>query len=205
VQDEKGFWVANRKNIPAFKEEPRMPPEDQVIPWMLLQSSRVEVVGAEGFFIQFTFKDPNNPPSYWAAVGTENKAWYEFMTKEDKEVKRIATEVTASATTPDAKLDKLYEYCQTQIRNTSFDPTLTDDDRKNWRLTNPSAMSSSISMVRPSTSIFCLGHGKCTRTGNARGFSCRPQRTVFSRQRWPMTPSFIRRRRRESGSGVEIL
>jgi len=51
VQDEKGFWVANRKNIPAFKEEPRMPPEDQVIPWMLLQSSRVEVVGGEGFFI----------------------------------------------------------------------------------------------------------------------------------------------------------
>jgi len=130
VQDEKGFWVANRKNIPAFKEEPRMPPEDQVIPWMLLQSSRVEVVGGEGFFIQFTFKDPSNPPSYWAAVGTENKAWYEFMTKEDKEVKRVATEVTASAETPDAKLDKLYEYCQTQIRNTSFDPTLTDDDRK---------------------------------------------------------------------------
>ena len=27
VEDEKGFWVATRKDIPAFKEEPRMPPE----------------------------------------------------------------------------------------------------------------------------------------------------------------------------------
>jgi hypothetical protein len=130
VKDEKGFWVATRKNIAAFKEEPRMPPEDQVIPWMLLQATRVNFIEASAFSVAFTIKDPSNPTIYWGAVSTEQKGWYEFMTRPDKEVKRIAEEVTASASTTEAKLDKLYEYCQTQIRNTTFDPTLTDEDRK---------------------------------------------------------------------------
>jgi Domain of Unknown Function with PDB structure (DUF3857)/Transglutaminase-like superfamily len=130
VKDEKGFWVATRKNIAAFKEEPRMPPEDQVLPWMLLQSTRVSYLESSAFSVAFTIKDPSIPTIYWGAVSTEQKGWYDFMTKPDKEVKRVAEEVTAAATTPEAKLDKLYEYCQTQIRNTSFDPTLTDDDRK---------------------------------------------------------------------------
>jgi len=130
VKDEKGFWVATRKNIAAFKEEPRMPPEDQVIPWMLLQATRVNFIDVSAFSVAFTIKDPSNPTIYWGAVSTEQKGWYEFMTKADKEVKRVAEEVTASADTTEAKLDKLYEYCQTQIRNTSFDPTLTDEDRK---------------------------------------------------------------------------
>src|ERR1051325_4549652 len=37
VEGEKGFWVATRTNVPGLKEEPQMPPEDQVVPWMLLQ------------------------------------------------------------------------------------------------------------------------------------------------------------------------
>jgi hypothetical protein len=129
VKDEKGFWVATRKNIAAFKEEPRMPPEDQVIPWMLLQATRLNFVDVSAFSIAFTIKDPSNPAIYWGAVSTEQKGWYEFMTKPDKEVKRVAEEATGGANTTEAKLDKLYEYCQTQIRNTSFDPT-TDEDRK---------------------------------------------------------------------------
>src|SRR5258706_2667957 len=32
VEDQKGFWVATRKNVLALKEEPRMPPENQVVP-----------------------------------------------------------------------------------------------------------------------------------------------------------------------------
>jgi hypothetical protein len=46
VEDQKGFWVATRKNVPALREEPRMPPEDQVVPWMLLQSVRVNITNA---------------------------------------------------------------------------------------------------------------------------------------------------------------
>jgi hypothetical protein len=38
--------------------------------------------------------------------------------------------VTAGATTPEEKLQKLYEFCQTQIKNTTFDASLTDEDRR---------------------------------------------------------------------------
>ena len=130
VKDEKGFWVATRTSIQAFKEEPHMPPEDQVIPWMLLQAVRLNIASVGAFAITFTFKDPSNPMTYWGAVGRERSEWAKFLTKPDKEIKRVATEITASEATVDAKLAKLYEFCQTQIRNTSYEPSLTDEERK---------------------------------------------------------------------------
>src|ERR1041385_8084213 len=129
VEGEKGFWVATRTNVPGLKEEPQMPPEDQVVPWMLLQSVRVNF-GIEGFNITVSIKDPNNPISYWGSVGNDKSFLTKFMNKPDKEIKRVAEEVTAAAKTDDEKLRKLYEFCQTTIANTSFDPSLTDDQRK---------------------------------------------------------------------------
>lgn len=130
VEDAKGFWVATRKSIPAFKEEPRMPPEDQVIPWMLLQAVRLNITSTSLFSFSFSFKDPGNPNSYWGAVGLERTQWAKFMSKPDKEITRVAAAVTLSAATTEAKIEKLYEFVQTSIRNTSYEPTLTDEERK---------------------------------------------------------------------------
>ncbi len=130
VKDDKGFYLAQRTNVPAFKEEPRMPPSNTVRPWMLLQGVSVNVVSETAFSYQFTIKDPNNPSSYWGSVGRENMFFAKFMNKSDKDIKRTATEITAGAATPEEKLRKIYDFCQTQIKNTTFDPTLTDDQRK---------------------------------------------------------------------------
>jgi uncharacterized protein DUF3857/transglutaminase superfamily protein len=129
VEGEKGFWVATRTNVPALKEEPQMPPEDQVIPWMLLQKVGINV-SSQGLNFTISIKDPNNPSSYWGAVGTDKSFLAKFMNKPDKEVKQVAEEITSSADTPDGKLRKLYDYCQTTIRNTSFDSSISDDQRK---------------------------------------------------------------------------
>jgi len=130
VKDQKGFWLASRKNVPSFREEPRMPPEDMVRPWMLLTGTRIGITGASAFSISFTIKDPSSPTLYWGAVGAENAPLAKFMTKSSSEIKKAAAEITAGASTPDEKLRKLYDFCQTQIRNTSFDTTLTDEDRR---------------------------------------------------------------------------
>lgn len=130
VKDEKGYYLAQRKNIPAFKEEPRMPPEDTVRPWMLLQGVRVSITDASAFSVSFTIKDPSNPGSYWGSVGAEQSGLVKEMNKTNKEIKKTAAEITASASTDEEKLRKLYEFCQTQIRNTSFDTSITDDERK---------------------------------------------------------------------------
>jgi hypothetical protein len=130
VKDQKGFWLATKKNVPAFHEEPSMPPEDTVKPWMLLTGARLGIASANAFAITFTIKDPSSPTRYWAAVSTENAPLIKFMTKSSGEIKKAAAEITAGATTPDEKLRKIYEFCQTQIKNTSFDTGLTDEDRK---------------------------------------------------------------------------
>ncbi|MDX6531785.1 MAG: hypothetical protein QOH41_4075 [Blastocatellia bacterium] len=130
VEDQKGFWIATRKNVPALKEEPRMPPEDQVVPWMLLQSVRINITNVSLGSIAISIKDPSNPAIYWGSVGTEKAFLARFMNKPDKEIKKVADEITATAATPEEKLQKLYHYCQTEISNTTFDTTLTDDQRK---------------------------------------------------------------------------
>src|SRR5436190_4027094 len=127
VEAEKGFWVATRTNVPALKEEPQMPPEDQVVPWMLLQSVRVNV-SAENSGFTISIKDPASP-AYWGAVGNDKSFLTAFMNKPDKEVKRVASELTATAKTDDEKLLKLYEFCQS-LHNTTFDTSLSDDQRK---------------------------------------------------------------------------
>jgi hypothetical protein len=130
VEGEKGFWVATRNNVPALKEEPRMPPIDTVIPWMLLQSVRINIAESSFTTLTITIKDPGNPVAYWGSVGIDKAPLVKLMNKPDKEVTKVAQAITTGAATDEAKLQKLYEYCQTQIKNTSYDPSLTDDQRK---------------------------------------------------------------------------
>jgi hypothetical protein len=129
LKNEKGYYLAERVNVPAFKEEPSMPPANNVRPWMQVQGVSVNIAGVSGNTIFISRKDPSNMEQYWSAVAGERAALAEFMVKGDKEVKKTAAEITASASTPEEKLRKLYEFCQTQIRNISFDPTATDEDK----------------------------------------------------------------------------
>lgn len=130
VKDQKDFYLAQRKNIPAFREEPRMPPEDSVRPWILIQNFGFRVTDANAFSVSYVIKDPTNPRMYWSAVAQQNMSITKFMNKPNKDIAKVATEVTDGATTDDEKLRKLYEFVQTQIRNTSFDSSLTDEQRK---------------------------------------------------------------------------
>jgi len=129
IKDDKGFYLAQRTNVPALKEEPRMPPSDMVRPWMLLQGASIGAVNVSAFSISYTIKDPSSPNRYWAAVSSEYVGLVKFMNKPDKEIKRVASEITATASTPQEKLQKLYEFCQTQIKNTTFDTSITDEQR----------------------------------------------------------------------------
>lgn len=130
VKDDKGFYLASKTDVPAFKEEPRMPPEDQVRPWMLLQGISFNFTDVNDLGYSFVIKDPKNPRSYWGSVGTERSNLTKFMNKSNGDIKKAAEDLTASAATTEDKLKKLYEFCQTQIKNTTFDASLTDEDRK---------------------------------------------------------------------------
>ncbi len=130
TKDSNGYWIATRTNVPAFREEPRMPPQDTVRPWMLLTSTQFEIVGATSMGYTYTVKNPSDPKSYWGGVSSERLPLLKFITKSDKDIRTKAEELTAGLTDPDAKLRKIYAFCQNEIKNTSYDPTLTDEDRR---------------------------------------------------------------------------
>jgi len=129
VKDKDGYWLASRTNIPAIKEEPRMPPEDTFRAWMLLTGARLTVLGDSAFSITYTVKDPG-ASSYWGAVALDNAGLTQFIHKTGGDIKKVAAEVTAGAATDEEKLKKLYTFCQTQIANTTFDPSITDEQRE---------------------------------------------------------------------------
>ncbi len=129
IKDRDGYYLAQRTNVPAFRSEPRMPPEDTVRPWMLLTGTRLQIADVSGFSVTYTIKDPSSPALYWGGVSTEWSPVTKLMAKPSDDVKKITAQVIDGATSPEQKLMKIYEYCQTQIANTTFDPSITADQR----------------------------------------------------------------------------
>ena len=115
TKDEKGVFRASMTNVPAFRREPYMPPDDDVRAWASL------------FYVNFGNFIPD---LYWAFRATSIGAAFKDSLKPNDEVKRMAKELIAGATTPEEQLARLYKFCQTEIKNTSFDQTLTDADRE---------------------------------------------------------------------------
>ena len=130
VKDQKGFYLGERKNIPAFKEEPRMPPEDQVRPWLLLTSTRVQPLSMSYNSLTYVIKDPSNVQTYWAGFAAERNPTVEFILKKDKKIKAAAESITAGAATTDEKLRRLYDFVQKQIHNVHYDTKITPEQRK---------------------------------------------------------------------------
>ena len=129
VKDKDGYYLAQRINVPALKSEPRMPPEDTVRPWMLLTGTRIGITNASAFSVTYTIKDPSSQALYWGGVSTEWAPITKLMTKPSDDVKKATAAVIAGAASPEEKLGKIYEFCQTQIANTTFDASITADQR----------------------------------------------------------------------------
>ena len=134
VKDKDGYWLASRTDVPSMKDEPNMPPEDEVRAWMRLTGVHSETVNftedIDGYTETRVIKDPSDPAKYWGSVGLQHASLTIFMNKNSGSVKKIAEGIVAGAANDDEKLRKLYEFCQTQISNTSYDPSLTDEMRE---------------------------------------------------------------------------
>ena len=129
VKDKGGYWLAERTNIPALKEEPQMPPEDSFRPRIQVLMPSVRYVGGSEDVDVYANKDTSSPTKYWGGVGLQYAFLTQAMHKSSGDIKKAAAEITAGATTPEEKLKKIYEFCQTQITNTTFDPSITDEQR----------------------------------------------------------------------------
>jgi len=106
VKAKDGYYMTEMQNMPAFHEEAYMPPENQVRTWML---------------VYYANDRRQTPQQFWQEIG---KAFYD-LTKSDMkvndEVRKAATEAVGDAATPEQKLERLFNFCRTKIKNLSDD------------------------------------------------------------------------------------
>jgi hypothetical protein len=117
-KDKNGFQRATMNNVPAFREEPSMLPEDEVRSWIYIYYSDAAVT---------------KPAEYWKNI---SKSIYESSKnslKPNDDVKKVTAELINGATTDDEKLHKIYDYCKTQIKNLTYTPNVSDDEWKKVR------------------------------------------------------------------------
>ena len=115
VKEKNGFYSTTMTNVPAFREEPNMPPEYQVRPWMLVYYAEDKKL---------------EPVSFWRDLGKSVFERHKSYFKVNDDVRRVAAEVTASATTPEQKLERLFEFCRTKIKNVYDDASgMTSEQR----------------------------------------------------------------------------
>ncbi|MDQ1708294.1 MAG: hypothetical protein QOJ88_1505, partial [Pyrinomonadaceae bacterium] len=114
-KEKDGFYSVTMNNVPAFREEPRMPPEDAVRPWMLVYYS----------------KDTNlKGEKYWQDYGKRTFEENKSRMKVSDEVRTATAAAIAGADTPEAKLEKLFDFCRLKIKNINDDASgLTTEER----------------------------------------------------------------------------
>lgn len=117
IKDKGGFYRATMDNVPALKEEPYMPPEDEVRSWLLLYYTRN---------LKSTATD------FWSRLGGNIVYIYDVKDtlKPDKSLKTAAAEIAGGAATPDEQLAKIFEFCKTKIKNITYDTSITDEEKE---------------------------------------------------------------------------
>lgn len=115
-KERKGFQVLTKTNIPALKDEPFMPPEDEVRGWVYLR--------------YLTLGSLFN----WSSLGFGYEAFLKDVTKPNKQIKQKSAELIAGANSDEEKLRRIYDFVQKEIKNLSFDTSLTEEERENIKI-----------------------------------------------------------------------
>jgi hypothetical protein len=115
VKGKEGFYQMTMNNMPAFREEPHMPPEDEVRSWMLIYYSEDLKLEQQ---------------KYWKDYGKSIFATAKDEMKVSDEVKTAVAAIIGDASTPEEKLHRIYDFCRLKIKNTSDDASGLSPDEK---------------------------------------------------------------------------
>ncbi|HQZ81757.1 MAG TPA: DUF3857 domain-containing protein [Pyrinomonadaceae bacterium] len=129
VKDEHGFFRLSRTNVPAFKEERYMPPDDMVKPYLTLLDANVSGFATNGGDIAIMKQDRSNPTKYWGAIAGMRSLSVRRWQADAGDVKKVTESLVAGAANPEEKLRRIYDFCQ-NLKNASYDLSVTDDQLK---------------------------------------------------------------------------
>lgn len=116
VKDKNDFYRISQASVPAYHEEPSMPPENEV---------RASV------FLYFSEEEKLDVDKYWKTFGKAVADGSKDEMKVSDDIKSAVITIIGDASTPDQKLERIYDYCRTKIKNINDDASgLTEDDKK---------------------------------------------------------------------------
>jgi hypothetical protein len=98
---EDGFYTTTATNVPSFKDEPRMPPEYSIKPWLLLYYSKDVKIA---------------PEKYWKDYGKTAFEEHKALTKVTDEVRRATDEAVGTESDPDKKIENIFNYVRSKIK-----------------------------------------------------------------------------------------
>jgi hypothetical protein len=101
-KEKDGFQATTVTNMPAFREEPLMPPEDNVRSWAMFKYENLLMLLAG-----------------YQVMAHDIYLMAQPYLKVDDDIKRKSDEIVAGATTPEEKLEKIFAFCRANIKNTS--------------------------------------------------------------------------------------
>lgn len=128
---EDGWFKMVRTNVPAFKEEPWMPPMNESKALLKLDSGWYPNISMDLSARRTTiFKNTGGRKEgeYWANYSAWQKPLVDLLNDRKKNFSKLALEVVGNAATPEEKLRRIYNFCQTRINNTDYGYTPTDKE-----------------------------------------------------------------------------
>ena len=105
-KDKDGFYVTSMTNVPSFREEPRMPPEYAVRPWML---------------VYYSSETTTDAGKFWNAYGRRMASAFKSLVKVNDEVRKASAETVGDAQTPEQKLERLYNFVRAKVKRYTDD------------------------------------------------------------------------------------
>ena len=102
VPEANGFHSSTRKNVPAFRDEPRSPPQDQIRSWLL---------------VYYVWEQRLDVQKFWSDFGRTLSDISRQETKVDDYVRRAAQEAVGTAVSADEKLENIFNYCRARVKN----------------------------------------------------------------------------------------
>jgi hypothetical protein len=122
IQPEKesgGFYAIHVENMPAFKEEPQMPPEDSVRAFVL---------------VFYRESGTRTPTTYWNEIGKKRYESGKDLLKPNGDVKKKTAEVVGNSTNPDEMVAKIFQYIRSNIKNINDDASgFTPEQREKFK------------------------------------------------------------------------
>lgn len=134
VREPDGFYRFRATNLRGHRDEPEMPPDEQIRPWMLL----------------YYADTPTEAGKFWGRLGKDEWSRTRDWFRVTGDVRTLAAKLTAGATTEEARLRAIYDHCHRVIRNLdtpSPDTTAEERERKKEERTASEVLKSGMGRV----------------------------------------------------------